>query len=103
MLYKDFLDLIIEKAIQLDASDIHLSVGKYPTLRVDGDLTPLKDEKILDKDDTRELAYLILGEERKQTFLERKELDFSFEYKEKARFRVNTIWTTFWFINIDRI
>lgn len=89
MFYKDFLAKIFETAIQVNASDVHFSVGRYPTLRIDGDLTPLEDEKILDKDDTQELAFLILGEERKQEFLQKKELDFSYEYKEKARFRVN--------------
>ncbi|HOK94288.1 MAG TPA: type IV pilus twitching motility protein PilT [Candidatus Pacearchaeota archaeon] len=89
MLYKDFLAKIFETAIQVGASDIHFSVGRYPTLRIDGVLTSLEEEKILDKDDTQELAFLILGEERKQEFLHKKELDFSYEYKEKARFRVN--------------
>jgi len=90
MNYKDFLARIIEKAISLEASDIHLAIGRYPTLRIDGKLTPLEDEKFLDQEDTRELAFLILGEERKKEFLQKKELDFSFEYKDKARFRVNT-------------
>ncbi|PIU42884.1 MAG: type IV pili twitching motility protein PilT [Parcubacteria group bacterium CG_4_9_14_0_2_um_filter_35_11] len=90
MNYSDFLARILEKAISLEASDIHFSVARYPTLRVDGKLTPLEDEKFLDKDDSRELAFLILGEENKEKFLQKKELDFSFEYKDKARFRVNT-------------
>jgi twitching motility protein PilT len=89
MVYKDFLAKIFETALQFGASDIHFSVGRYPTLRVDGVLTPMKGEKILRKDDTQEIDFLIFGEERKQKFLEKKELDFSYEYKEKARFRIN--------------
>lgn len=90
MNYRDFLSNIIEKAISLESSDIHLAVGRYPTLRIDGKLAPLDEEKLLEKDDTRELAFLILGEENKEKFLQKKELDFSFEYKNKARFRVNS-------------
>lgn len=89
MVYKDFLDEIFEKALQRGSSDIHFSVGRYPTLRIDGALVPMKGEKILNKDDTQELAFLILGEEQKKRFLENKEIDCSYEYKEKARFRVN--------------
>ncbi|MFH0987580.1 MAG: type IV pilus twitching motility protein PilT [Patescibacteria group bacterium] len=88
--YRDFLARVLERALTSEASDIHFCVGRYPTLRVDGKLTPLEDEKFLDKNDTEELAYLILGEENKEKFLQRKELDFSFEYKDRARFRVNT-------------
>ena len=89
MVYKDFIERIFEKALQLKASDIHFSVGRYPTLRVDGILTSIKDEKILDRDDAQELAFLILEDRRKDEFLKKKELDFSYEYKTKARFRVN--------------
>lgn len=89
MVYKDLLARIFEKALESKASDIHLSVGRHPTLRIDGVLTQIKEEKSMDQYDTRELAFLILGEERKEKFLKRKELDFSYEYKEKARFRVN--------------
>lgn len=89
MVYKDFIEKIFEKALHSKASDIHFSVGRYPTLRVDGILTMLKDEKILDQNDTLELAFLILGKKKKDKFIEKKELDFSYEYKEKARFRVN--------------
>lgn len=89
MIYPDFLARIFEKAISAGASDIHLSVGKPPTLRVDRVLIPLQEEKILTPEDTRELAFLLLGE-RKDKFLAEKEFDFSYEYQEKARFRINT-------------
>ena len=89
MVYKDFIEKIFEKALQVKASDIHFSVGRYPTLRIDGILTSIKDEKILDGSDTQELAFLILGDVRKDEFLKKKELDFSYEYKGKARFRIN--------------
>lgn len=87
--YKHLLERIFEKAISLEASDIHLAVGRYPTLRVEGELILLKEEKFLNRTDTQELAFLILGEEKKEKFQNERELDFSSEYKEKARFRIN--------------
>jgi twitching motility protein PilT len=87
--YEDLISTIFEKALSENASDIHFSTGKPPIVRVDGKLIPLKDEKILGPDDTKELTFFILGEERKKEFLAEKELDFSYEYKYKTRFRGN--------------
>jgi twitching motility protein PilT len=89
MNYQEIVATIFEKAIAENASDIHISTGKPATIRVDGSLVPLKNEKILGPDDAREIVFFILGEERKQGFLKRKELDFSYEYKYKTRFRGN--------------
>lgn len=89
MNYKEIVSRIFEKSIAENASDIHISTGKPPTVRIDGRLFPLKDEKILGPDDTREIVFEILGEERKEDFLRKKELDFSYEYKYKTRFRGN--------------
>lgn len=89
MNYKDIIATIFEKAIAENASDIHISTGKPPTVRVNGALIPLRDEKILGPDDAREIVFEILGDERKEDFLKKKELDFSYEYKYKTRFRGN--------------
>lgn len=89
MNYQELTFRIIEKALMENASDIHISAGKPPTVRVDGKLIPLEGEKILGPDDTREITFIILGPELKEKFLERKEIDFSYEYKYKVRFRGN--------------
>lgn len=87
---KDFLERVFEKAIFLGASDIHFSTGRYPTLRVDGNLYPLENEKILESEDTDKLADLILEDSnRKELLLKKRELDTSYDYKNKARFRIN--------------
>ncbi len=87
--YLSLIEKVIGKAIEKNASDIHISAGKAPILRVDGKLQELKDEKVLTPDDTQNLTFAILGEERKKEFLEKKELDFSYEYQHKTRFRGN--------------
>ena len=70
-------------------SDLHLSPGVYPTVRIDGKLTPLTNRAILDPEALESYATAMIGEERKARFLEEKELDFSYSVGEKARFRVN--------------
>ena len=74
---------------QQNASDLHLSVGRYPTIRVDGKLCPLTQEKVLTAADTKELSDVILGEANKKELLEKGEIDFSYSLEDKARFRTN--------------
>lgn len=89
MNYQEIISKIFEKALAENASDIHISTGKPPTIRIDGKLLPIKDEKIIGPDDAREITYAILGPDRKEEFISKKELDFSYEYKHKTRFRGN--------------
>lgn len=74
---------------QQNASDLHLSVGRYPTLRIDGKLCPLTQEKVLTAQDLKELSDVILIEEDKKELMENGEVDFSYNFEEKARFRTN--------------
>lgn len=87
--YQDQLSEIIELALQRDATDIHLSVDNPPMVRVDGDLVPLSGHPELKAEDTEGLAYVIIPEERKNKFLQNKDIDLSFHYAERARFRIN--------------
>lgn len=89
MTYQDFLIEIFEEGLSRNASDIHLSVGKPPVLRIDGVLIALNKMKVLKPVDTKELAFLILREEQKKQFIEKKDLDLSYNYKQRIRFRVN--------------
>lgn len=81
---KGLLDLAIEKK----ASDLHLTVGIYPALRIQGQLTPLTDREILTPENAEKLIKSFMTEEQKERLLERKELDFSFAYKD-VRLRAN--------------
>ena len=82
------LEDLLLNTLKLNASDLHLSVGYKPTVRVDGNLWPLEDFSILTAEHAGELAFSLLGE-RKNVFLEKKEVDFSYAFNDKARFRIN--------------
>jgi twitching motility protein PilT len=80
---------LLRLAAQQGASDLHLGVGRYPTYRVDGKLSPLTEEEILTPDAIREMADAILSEEKKRIFLDEGQVDFSYNFENKVRFRVN--------------
>jgi twitching motility protein PilT len=79
---------LLDKMIERGASDLHLSVGERPKLRIDGLMTGLDDEKLSPKD-TQELAYSVLTEQQKKRFEQNSELDFSFAVPKLSRFRGN--------------
>lgn len=70
------------------ASDLHLSAGEPPTIRVDGEIRKV-DEPPLQKEEVHALLYDILNDRQRKVFEEKHELDFSFNFKEVGRFRVN--------------
>ncbi|HNR65466.1 MAG TPA: type IV pilus twitching motility protein PilT [Atribacterota bacterium] len=72
----------------MEASDLHLTVGVPPTLRIHGLLTKL-DYPELNESDVYEMLYSILSEEHRKKFETLKEIDFSLEIVNGARFRVN--------------
>lgn len=79
----------MQKTVEMNASDLHLTVGAPPTLRVKGDLLPLSGMDILGPDQIEQLVFELVSEEQKDLLLTQKEIDFSFAYGEEARFRVN--------------
>lgn len=86
----DISDLLIMTK-ERDASDLHLSAGTLPRLRIHGKLEKV-DDNILTKEDIHNMLYEILTDEHKARFEENKELDFSIELKEVGRFRVNVFY-----------
>lgn len=84
----DIKDLL-NKVYETHASDLHLTVGAPPTLRIDGELSPLPHFAPLKPDEAEELIFEMLSEEQKELLLVNKEVDFSFSLANKARFRVN--------------
>ncbi|MCB9524972.1 MAG: PilT/PilU family type 4a pilus ATPase [Myxococcales bacterium] len=78
------LTLMAEKG----ASDLHLTVGSPPQIRIDGSLVPIKSAP-LTKEDTQSLCYSFLTESQKHRFEQTKELDLSFGVKGLCRFRAN--------------
>ena len=87
--YQPLLKNLLETTIKEQASDLHISVGHPPVLRIEGRLVPLLKKKKLLTKDTQGLAEALLNEEQRQRFLERKEIDFSYSFEDGARFRVN--------------
>jgi len=82
---KDLLDLaILEKA-----SDLHLSMGHPPILRIADRLVPLVRKRKLTPEDTQGLSFSLMTEEQKEQFLKSKEIDFSYDFEGRARFRIN--------------
>jgi len=83
------LRALLEEMIERDASDLHITAGDKPKLRVDGDITDANVEVVLTPKDTLQLAYSILTENQKKRFETEDELDFSFGIQNLARFRGN--------------
>ena len=80
---------LLEEMIERKASDLHLTVGERPRLRVDGSLLNSREEHVLTPKDTLTLAYSILTEQQKKRFEVEDELDFSFGVQNLSRFRGN--------------
>ena len=81
----DFLSITVKER----ASDLHLSPGHPPVLRIGGTLVPLVKKKVLSPKDTEGLAKALMSAELWQRFLEVKEIDFSYNFAQSSRFRVN--------------
>ena len=87
--YAKELEQLILTVIKEGGSDLHISEGRHPTIRVTGALIPLLKHRIFSKEDTLGFVVELLTPENKKRFLETKEIDFSYSYKNEARFRGN--------------
>ena len=87
--YPSYLKKLLSLTTQADASDLHIAVGNYPTLRVSGRLVPLLREKQVKSEEAKGLAFAFMTEEQRSRFLTEKEIDFSYNFENRARFRVN--------------
>jgi twitching motility protein PilT len=83
------LRALLEEVIERDASDLHITVGERPMLRVDGDIIPSRVNHVLSGKDCLQLSYSVLTEAQKKRFELDDELDFSFGIASLARFRGN--------------
>ena len=82
------IDRLLETCIKRGASDLHLHVGRPPTLRLHGRLRPLE-TKVLEPEDTVALMKAITPERGQQELQEEGGTDFGFAYKDAGRFRVS--------------
>jgi twitching motility protein PilT len=87
--YKEKLVKLIEQLTAQGASDLHLGTGVQPVIRVSGVLTPLIAEQPITAEEMLGYAEVLMTGEHKKRFLETQEIDFSYAYGEKVRFRGN--------------
>ncbi len=79
---------LLEIMVKRNASDLHITVGTPPMLRVDGKLVKI-DQDILSPEDTKKLAYSVMNDKQRHKFEENSELDLSFGVEQLSRFRCN--------------
>lgn len=79
---------LLKFATEQGASDVHIVSGSPPCLRVEGKIIRVKSQE-LSPEESRSLCYSVISDQQKSKFEERKELDFSFDVKDMARFRGN--------------
>lgn len=87
--YDSELKELIQTVLREQASDLHISAGRHPTLRVSGKLTPITKKSVLTPEATQGLTFAMLDEKSRSRLLAEKELDFSYSFEDKARFRCN--------------
>jgi len=81
----DLLRLLIERG----GSDLHITVGSPPGMRLQGDLLPIANQKVLTQRDTQEMILGLLSEEQRKRFETELELDFAYSIPGLSRFRAN--------------
>ena len=84
----DFAELLLE-VLERKASDLHITAGSHPMLRIRGRLTPLEDYPRLSSQDTREVIYSILTNDQRQRLETDWQIDLAYSIPSVARFRVN--------------
>lgn len=87
--YLEQIEDLLTITAQQDASDLHISSNRYPAIRIDNSLVFLTNKSVLSSEDVQNLVFSILTPEEQQRFVKEKEIDLSYNLKNKARFRVN--------------
>ena len=80
---------LLENALVNNASDLHISVGHPPILRITRALVDMKEEKIITTESVEQIAFCLMSVQQKDKFLKQREIDFAYDFNGKARFRVN--------------
>lgn len=87
--FKTKLNDLLTTTAKQSASDLHIAVGRRPTLRIDGVLVPLQKEQITTPENAEGILNALMTAEQKQKLVQQKQVDFAYSFEEKARFRVN--------------
>jgi len=83
------LNQLLQTAVASGASDLHLKVGSYPMMRVNGTLIVASEERRLDRNDTEAMAQSMLGPDHVKRFQEHQDVDLAYSLDGLGRFRVN--------------
>src|ERR1700741_425798 len=83
------IDTLLERAAAEDASDLHVTAGSPPLLRLRGRLAPLEEFEAFTPEATRDLLYRVLSTEQQKGLEVDRQIDFSYSVPGVARFRVN--------------
>ncbi len=90
--YKKELKELILTVIKEGASDLHISVGVKPTIRVNGSLIPLIKQPVLSSQDTEGFVLALLSDINQKRLKDDNDVDFSYQFEDKARFRGNAFY-----------
>src|SRR5205807_9108469 len=83
------IDTLLERAAAEDASDLHITSGSPPLLRMRGRLAPMEDFEPFSPEETRDLLYRVLSTEQQKRLEIDRQIDFSYSVHGIARFRVH--------------
>lgn len=86
------LDQLLMMVGELGGSDLHLTVGAPPTIRIRGAMTPVPGRAVLTGEELQEGLYAVMTERQRQQLEETRELDFAYAVPGHARYRVNVFW-----------
>lgn len=98
----NIIDLLKELARTKGASDLLITVGKPPQLRIDNEVVPMKYDSLL-PNDTEQLCFSVLNEEQAQRFKAEKEIDLSMLVAGSGRYRINMFQQRGWYAMVVRI
>ena len=93
MEYQTYLKQLLEATIKNNASDLHISEGYPPVMRINRELIRLKGES-LTAEESQGISFSLMNEEQIDKFKKEKEIDFSYDFEGRARFRVNIFYQT---------
>lgn len=84
------IDDYLKKVVEINASDLHLSSGQVPMVRLDGDMEALGDYPTLTSEMVQNIMFEIMTDDQKKEYQATNDIDFAYELPGVARFRVNT-------------
>jgi twitching motility protein PilT len=90
--YNPYVKQLLTLAVEEEASDLHICADYPPVLRIERKLIPLVKVQKLTPEDTQQIAFFLMNEDQRNRFLIEKELDFSYSFEDRSRFRVNAFY-----------